>query len=924
MKKLLSAILATIILAGAIAVAIPAWAAKFVFSDVGADRWSAASIGYAVENGYMNGVGGGLFDPEGPLTRAMVATVLWRREGSPAPSAPSGFSDVPSGEWYTDAVAWAKETGVVKGLTETTFGPDEYITREQLATMLFRFSSTAPVSVPERADLSPFADDEKVSDWANEPLEWAVEAGIVNGTDGNRLAPDGFATREQFAAIIERYDGSFKLAYNDPVLFSHYTEPEYPLVTDADFYVSTDGSDDNDGSFAHPFRTWERARDAVRTLDRTGRSGIKVAFMAGDYGPLSIELTEEDSGTAECRITYCKYGDGDVVFNNGFDVKEEEFSPLDESEKAIFPAKAADLIKKADVSAFLPDYDPKTCMILSGDGLLTLARYPDLYPDGTDHLIQSGVAYDHYHIEVYHSLFKKHIDKYHTTDGLFFYGYIATGWYKDMIETGGYEKDPESGNYVFSVPHPEDVYFGFGPQLGDGFASDYFQMAIINVSEELDAPGEYWIDRETGTFYVYDPKGDYHFPGGEPTPIRESDFYFSDEEGGMLTLGEGVRFISLVGLGFRNTGKYMIRALYHPQGLTIDRCSFSGCASRNMIDIRASDEGRPLDLLITRCDFTFAAGRAAAVFIPDSDDLYGDGLLFTTGGNTVIDNNYVSLTGLKIGNLGAFSVRLPDPRVSHNYFERCFWQCVDINRSKGAVVEYNVFDDVCCNGDDTAAVGQSTNFGGCGNFIRYNVFMNIGGGQNGRFGIYLDNAIGTAVVSNLFYNVGDPLCCNDICKYNSYCDNAIVKGPPGCSYDVWHTEAVEKAAASGDFSPVTEFWTYGRWQSIFDFFDAHPEIKEQIAGEWPGFFDITTDLSRWQEREFCENSSLVITGNRSTNTRPQEPDYNELLVKYSTIEDNIVFPIEENPLFVNPTIGDYRIRDGAEFPDIHFEDIGRY
>ena len=188
MKKLLSAILVTIMLAGALAAALPSFAAT-VFSDVENGRWSAESIEYSVKEGYMNGVGGGKFDPEGSLTRAMVATVLWRREGSPAPTAPSGFSDVPAGEWYTDAVAWAKETGVVKGLTETTFGPDELITREQLATMLFRFSSSAPVSVPERADLSPFADDEKTSDWAEEPLGWAVEAGLVNGTDGNRLDP---------------------------------------------------------------------------------------------------------------------------------------------------------------------------------------------------------------------------------------------------------------------------------------------------------------------------------------------------------------------------------------------------------------------------------------------------------------------------------------------------------------------------------------------------------------------------------------------------------------------------------------------------------------------------------------------------------------------------------------------------------------
>ena len=175
----------------------------------------------------------------------------------------------------------------------------------------------APVSVPERAALSLFADGGNVSDWSEEAMRWAVEAGLLKGTDGNRLAPDGFATREQFAAIIERYDNSFKLSYNQPVLRSHYTEKEYPLVTDADFYVSTTGSDENDGSFDRPFRTWERARDAVRALDKTDRDGIKVAFTAGNYGPISIVLTGEDSGTPECPITYCKYGDGPVVFDNG-------------------------------------------------------------------------------------------------------------------------------------------------------------------------------------------------------------------------------------------------------------------------------------------------------------------------------------------------------------------------------------------------------------------------------------------------------------------------------------------------------------------------------------------------------------------------------------------------------------------------------
>ncbi|MBR3417005.1 MAG: S-layer homology domain-containing protein [Clostridia bacterium] len=930
MKKLISLFIATIMLAAAIAAAVPASAAN-AFSDVAEDRWSAGSIEYAVKEGYMNGVGGGRFDPEGSLTRAMVATVLWRREGSPSPAAPSGFSDVPAGEWYTDAVAWAKEAGVVLGVSETAFDPNGLITREQLATMLFRFSSSAPVSVPERADLSTFADDEKVSSWANEPLEWAVKAGIINGTDGNRLAPDGYATREQFAAIIERYDGSFKLAYNEPVLFSHYTEPDYPLVTDADFYVSADGSDDNDGSFAHPFRTWERARDAVRTLDRTGRSGIKVAFMAGDYGPLQLELTEEDSGTAECPITYCKYGDGDVVFNNGFDVKAEEFSPLDDEEKALFPEKAADRIRKADISDRLTEYDPVTCLILSENGALNLARFPNLYSDGTDYLIQAGKTEDDHHIRIYQQFFKKRIPTYRSVKGMILYGYIITGWYKDMLETDGFTVDPDNGDVIVCVPHPEDAYFMGHLRTEEGFAYDYYQMAILNVSDELDAKGEFWIDGDTGTFYVYDPSGDYHFVGGKSSRIFESEFYYTgEEEGGMLTLGENVGYVTLLGLNFKNSSKYVIRALNHPRGLTIDRCSFSGCASKNMIEIRAANDGEPLDILITRCDFSSAVGRAVLVTEGDNDsfspdNVYSGGRLFTTGKNVVVDNNFFTLTGLRIGNLAAVCVCLPEPLVSHNYFKRCYWQCVDMNMSVGAVVEYNVFDDACCNGNDTGAIGQSCYFGTCGNRIRYNLFTNMHGDGYSRMNIYLDNAIGTDVVSNLFFNAEGGAMNNDICKFNSFRDNVTVYGKEGCGYTTGHTRAVIEGMTSGDPDPAAHFaWTYGRWVSLFGFFDEHPEYKGYAEENWPGFFDVTTDLGRWEEKEFCENSSLVITGNRGFNAKGESTEYEEMLAQYSTIEDNLSYTLDVNPLFVNPTVGDYRIRDDSGFPDIRFESIGRY
>ena len=134
MKKTVSFVLAVIMLAAAAVTAFAA--AQPPFDDVSVTRWSCDSIVYAVREGYMNGVGGNRFSPSGTLTRAMVATVLWRRQGEPKPAAPSGFSDVPAGKWYSDAVAWAKETGVVNGTSEVTFEPDAFITREQLDLLL--------------------------------------------------------------------------------------------------------------------------------------------------------------------------------------------------------------------------------------------------------------------------------------------------------------------------------------------------------------------------------------------------------------------------------------------------------------------------------------------------------------------------------------------------------------------------------------------------------------------------------------------------------------------------------------------------------------------------------------------------------------------------------------------------------------------
>ncbi|MBR7032834.1 MAG: S-layer homology domain-containing protein [Clostridia bacterium] len=897
MNKILSGLLA--IITAAVCVTFVS-AAKVGFSDVTEDRWSAAAIGYAVENGYMNGVGDGKFDPKGSLTRAMVATVLWRREGSPAPTTPSGFTDVASSAWFSDAVAWAKEAGVVRGMTATTFAPNVYITREQLAAMLFRFSSTEPVSVPERADLSLFADGEKASGWAKESLEWAVEAGLINGTDGNRLAPGGNATREQFAAIIERYDGSFKLVYNEPVLLSQFTEKDYPLVEDADFYVSTAGSDDQDGSFGHPFATWNRAVEAVRELKKTKTGDITVAFMAGEYGPLSVSLSADDSGSETQKITYCKYGDGDVIFDGGFTVIEDEFVPLDAESETLFTEKYRSRILKADISDRLSDYDPVRTMVLSDDGVCTLARYPNMYADGTDHLLDhAGETVDEEHIVTDLLILKNRIDKYRTTEGLLLYGYLTTGWYKDTLETDGYDKSTGS----FHIPHPEKARMGKLRMLPE-FDSRYWnKTAVVNVSEELDAKGEYWIDRDTGTFYVFSPSGEYRFAGG----------------GDMITL-DSARYITLRGLTFENCEKYMIKASGHPRGLTIDGCSFSGGAGDLMVRIIGGNKGEPLDVTVKDSSFSACTSTALQIEGLNDDDL------FNSSSGVLVDNNFFTLTNLRIGNKAALAVKVPAPLISHNVFKKCYWEAI-LFSAPNMIAEYNVFDEVCYNGDDTGAFQNYRIVRECGNIVRNNLFMNIDGGTNGRYGLYLDASSGVTVESNIFYNCAVPVMNNGLNKLVYVNDNVFVSPEKEIFECVIHADgnrSTKEAMETGNYDDIYNSIKNTNWRTAFEYFDAHPETKAQAEAMWPEFFRITLDIERIGEPEFFRNTSVVCVGNVSVKKKGNFGENDEVDVRYSTFEDNRVFRTDENPLFVNPTRGDYRLKPDAGFPDIEFEKIGRY
>ena len=175
------------------------------FTDVTEGDWFYDAVRYAYETGLMDGVGDSLFAPNSETTRAQLVTILYRLAGEPEPGGDSGFSDVETGTWYTDAVAWAAENGIVNGTTDTTFAPGDDITREQLAAILYRYAAYQGYDVSQRADLSGFGDASSISGYAQEALSWAHAQGLVLGFEDGSLRPQGTASRAQIAAVLMRF-----------------------------------------------------------------------------------------------------------------------------------------------------------------------------------------------------------------------------------------------------------------------------------------------------------------------------------------------------------------------------------------------------------------------------------------------------------------------------------------------------------------------------------------------------------------------------------------------------------------------------------------------------------------------------------------------------------------------------------------------
>ena len=177
------------------------------FIDVNAGDWFYDAVNAAADQGIVNGMTDNTYEPQRPLTRAMFAAMLHRYDGSEASQYEYTFEDVPSDEWYTEDIRWATEHGIITGYDDSTFGPDDTITREQAVAMMYRYTGYKGIDTSAAGEeaIAGYSDNDTISGYAREPFAWACGAGVINGREDNILAPLDSITRAEIAQIFVNY-----------------------------------------------------------------------------------------------------------------------------------------------------------------------------------------------------------------------------------------------------------------------------------------------------------------------------------------------------------------------------------------------------------------------------------------------------------------------------------------------------------------------------------------------------------------------------------------------------------------------------------------------------------------------------------------------------------------------------------------------
>ncbi len=710
------------------------------------------------------------------------------------------------------------------------------------------------------------------------------------------------------------------------------TLPEYKGVEKADFYVSPDGNDANDGSLEKPFATIEKARDAVRALDKTGKTEVVVGIMPGDYRTAGITFAAEDSGTKDCPIRYCKYGEGEVVINGGVSLNPEDFTAV--TDEAML-SRLNDDAKKNVVCVDLSKYNitkddygkiyaigsyntagkydgdwtgPIYSEVFFNDIRMDMARYPDKNADYlyTEEVIFTGEGREkdgnltkdpdwdnkrNHPSDIYRisQELADRINSWKTFEDVWIFAWWKYDWADGSSIIGDF-------NYEERTLSPKFVSV-YGTKVG---APYYF----YNVFEELTTPGEFYLDRENAVLYIY-PTDDMSNASIDMSLTTSSLIIMSD-----------ANYISFEGLTFKNT-----------RG---DAMSISGngnhithCLIKNVAGGAISSGG--YDNLYDYNEIT-RTGRFGI-------SMSGGDTVTLTPGNNRAENNLIHdwseiyqtyQPAVAIGGVGNI--------CAHNEMYNSPHEAITWSGNNN-IVEYNIVHDVCLLTNDGGALYAGRTWTSYGNIIRYNYVYDLGSTvKNGDEeitytpdGIYFDdNMAGQTAYGNILVNVPKNGFLVGSGRDNTVTNNIVINSKNCITFDNraregfdggWFTNHFEDVEGGLLANLLASPWQTEIWQNAF------PQYKNMTVD----YSDIDNPNLPFNPTDSVISTNIFVYGERKG-----MGDVSEDLYDFGTVENNLVLSkLEMCTIFTDPAGGDYSIKNMdylqkkiPGFEEIPMEQIG--
>lgn len=685
-----------------------------------------------------------------------------------------------------------------------------------------------------------------------------------------------------------------------------------------DFYVAPYGSDKNDGSKDRPFKTIERAAEAVREIKDQRTGCISVCLMAGQYLTDGIRFTEEDSGREDLSIVYRAYGDGEVIINGGVSLNPADFEHISDEIRERLHGDARDHVMQIDLKRYgLTEKDwgvvcpigkysmhekydnhveDSNCELFINGRRMTLARYPDGGFDTLDAVANVGDCFEFPEQNYYHDWHERRnhdggsyqiskrttarLKTWKSLEDIWVYGYFFHDW-----------ADSSTPVKAFDLEHrtfyPEYVS-KFGAKKGGQF---YF----YNVLDELDTPGEWYLDRKEGILYLYSPVPLWENPSIEMTITRNNIIHaenvhhllFED-----LTI-KGTRSDAIVMTGNDNVVRRM--KIYGVLG--------------NAIMI----EG--LRNLVTECDISHVGKGGIWLTGGDRNTL--------TPGQNVADNNlihdwaevYLTYFGgvhlYGVGNVCSHNEMYNTPHTAIFYY------------GNDHLIEYNYLHEVVQRATDAGAIYTGQDWAGCGSVVRYNILENVGSDGFRPDGIYFDDmSSGQTAYGNLLINVvkyGFQLGGGrDLHVFN----NIVVNSLRGLSYDDRGRDAL--VGHGWAISGVVSYEEGSMWRRL----RRVPYQSEIWANRYPLLAQISHDYSNMDDPNFGPNPAYShIHDNLLIDLQNLGPRFVESAYQFSLLERNCVYNSFEHAGITD----DYYLNYGCQaandmpgFENIPFEKIGRY